>query len=100
MPHSDDRNAGTVSQRIKNALDAGSGLRSKGKPTCVVIDEIDGSAGGDMVRVGNSKVCVPLSDSCCAGLHPESVSPDSRCPGEEELKEAASNPEETDHLYL
>lgn len=46
---SDDRNAGTVSQRIKNALDAGSGLRSKGKPTCVVIDEIDGSAGGDMV---------------------------------------------------
>ncbi|KAJ9109280.1 hypothetical protein QFC21_000609 [Naganishia friedmannii] len=45
---SDDRNAGTVSQRIKNALDAGSGLRSKGKPTCVIIDEIDGSAGGDM----------------------------------------------------
>ncbi|KAJ9100114.1 hypothetical protein QFC19_005794 [Naganishia cerealis] len=45
---SDDRNAGTVSQRIKNALDAGSGLRAKGKPTCVIIDEIDGSAGGDM----------------------------------------------------
>lgn len=58
VPNSDDRNAGTVSQRIKNALDAGSGLRSKGKPTCVVIDEIDGSAGGDMVRVEVARVSV------------------------------------------
>lgn len=53
---SDDRNAGTVSQRIKNALDVGSGLRSKGKPTCVVIDEIDGSAGGDMVSTATTPV--------------------------------------------
>ncbi|WWC68500.1 uncharacterized protein I206_102429 [Kwoniella pini CBS 10737] len=46
---SDDRLAATVSTRIKNAIDAGSGLASDGKPTCVVIDEIDGaSGGGDM----------------------------------------------------
>ncbi|WVQ93642.1 hypothetical protein IAU59_000718 [Kwoniella sp. CBS 9459] len=43
---SDDRSAATVSTRIKNAIDAGSGLASEGKPTCVVIDEIDGASGG------------------------------------------------------
>lgn len=43
---SDDRTASTVSNRIQNAIDAGSGLRSKGRPTCVIIDEIDGAAGG------------------------------------------------------
>ncbi|KAK4688524.1 chromosome transmission fidelity protein 18, partial [Tremellales sp. Uapishka_1] len=43
---SDDRSAATVSTRIKNALDAGTGLGSEGKPTCVVIDEIDGASGG------------------------------------------------------
>lgn len=42
---SDDRSAGTVTNRIKNALDAGSALGSK-KPTLVVIDEIDGATGG------------------------------------------------------
>jgi chromosome transmission fidelity protein 18 len=42
---SDDRNAGTVTTRIKNALDAGSGLNSD-RPTCVIIDEIDGASGG------------------------------------------------------
>lgn len=44
---SDDRNAETVTSRIKNALDAGSGLHGGGKPTCVIIDEVDGAAGGD-----------------------------------------------------
>ena len=49
---SDDRSATTVSTRIKNAIDAGTGLGSEGRPTCVVIDEIDGaSGGGDTVRV-------------------------------------------------
>lgn len=43
---SDDRSAATVSTRIKNAIEAGSGLASDGKPTCVVIDEIDGASGG------------------------------------------------------
>jgi chromosome transmission fidelity protein 18 len=43
---SDDRSAATVTTRIKNAIDAGSGLASEGKPTCVVIDEIDGASGG------------------------------------------------------
>ncbi|WWC88031.1 uncharacterized protein L201_002934 [Kwoniella dendrophila CBS 6074] len=43
---SDDRSAATVSTRIKNAIDAGTGLASEGKPTCVVIDEIDGASGG------------------------------------------------------
>jgi chromosome transmission fidelity protein 18 len=42
---SDDRSSGTVSNRIKNALDAGSALGST-KPTLVVIDEIDGATGG------------------------------------------------------
>lgn len=46
---SDDRNAATVSTRIKNAIDAGSGLGDAGKPTCVVVDEIDGATGGDQV---------------------------------------------------
>ncbi|WOO80484.1 Chromosome transmission fidelity protein 18 [Vanrija pseudolonga] len=43
---SDDRNAATVSTRIKNAIDAGTGLGAEGRPTCVVIDEIDGASGG------------------------------------------------------
>jgi len=43
---SDDRSAATVSTRIKNAIEAGSGLGSEGKPTCVIIDEIDGASGG------------------------------------------------------
>jgi chromosome transmission fidelity protein 18 len=48
---SDDRNAATVTTRIKNAIDAGTGLGAEGRPTCVVIDEIDGaSGGGDAVR--------------------------------------------------
>lgn len=48
---SDDRSAATVTDRIQNAIDAGSGLKSRGKPICVVIDEIDGAAGGgDTVR--------------------------------------------------
>ncbi|KAL7419625.1 Chromosome transmission fidelity protein 18 [Cryptotrichosporon argae] len=41
---SDDRSAATVTSRIKNALDAGGGL--EGRPTCVIIDEIDGATGG------------------------------------------------------
>lgn len=48
---SDDRNAATVSSRIKNAIDAGSGIGDAGKPVCVVVDEIDGATGGgDQVR--------------------------------------------------
>ncbi|TXT07460.1 hypothetical protein VHUM_03180 [Vanrija humicola] len=43
---SDDRNAATVTTRIKNAIDAGTGLGAEGRPTCVVIDEIDGASGG------------------------------------------------------
>jgi chromosome transmission fidelity protein 18 len=52
---SDDRSAATVTTRIKNAIDAGSGLASDGKPTCVVIDEIDGASGG------GDAVCLPSS---------------------------------------
>jgi len=43
---SDDRSAATVSTRIKNAVDAGTGIASEGRPTCIVIDEIDGASGG------------------------------------------------------
>ncbi len=43
---SDDRSAATVSTRIKNAIDTGTGIASEGKPTCVIIDEIDGASGG------------------------------------------------------
>ncbi|BEI79796.1 hypothetical protein CcaverHIS002_0103250 [Cutaneotrichosporon cavernicola] len=42
---SDDRNAATVTTRIQNAIDAGSGINSD-RPTCVIIDEIDGATGG------------------------------------------------------
>lgn len=42
---SDDRNAATVTTRIQNALDAGAGITSD-RPTCVIIDEIDGATGG------------------------------------------------------
>ncbi|WVQ78666.1 hypothetical protein IAT38_000753 [Cryptococcus sp. DSM 104549] len=46
---SDDRNAATVTTRIKNALDAGSALSLTGgnRPTCVVVDEVDGAGGGE-----------------------------------------------------
>ena len=51
MNASDDRNAATVSSRIKNAIEAGSGLGDAGRPVCVVVDEIDGATGGgDTVR--------------------------------------------------
>lgn len=43
---SDDRSAATVTNRIKNAIDAGSGLGAEGRPTCVIVDEIDGASGG------------------------------------------------------
>jgi len=43
---SDDRSATTVTTRIKNAIESGSGLASEGKPTCVIIDEVDGAGGG------------------------------------------------------
>lgn len=43
---SDDRGAGTVTQRIRNAVDAGHGLGGGGKPVCVVVDEVDGATGG------------------------------------------------------
>lgn len=46
---SDDRNAATVSTRIKNAIEAGGGIMDKGRPVCVVVDEIDGATGGDQV---------------------------------------------------
>ncbi|CDZ98631.1 DNA replication checkpoint protein CHL12/CTF18 [Phaffia rhodozyma] len=44
---SDDRTASTASVRIQSALDVGTSIMGKGKPTCVVIDEIDGATGGD-----------------------------------------------------
>ncbi|BGP13306.1 Chromosome transmission fidelity protein 18 [Rhodosporidiobolus nylandii] len=53
---SDDRTGGVVEQRIRNALESSAltlnaGVSKKGKderprPTCVVIDEVDGAAGG------------------------------------------------------
>lgn len=48
---SDDRSAKVVSERIKNAsesraISAGGGSISENKPTCIVIDEIDGAVGG------------------------------------------------------
>lgn len=43
---SDDRNAATVTTRIQNAIDVGTGLGAEGRPTCVIIDEIDGASGG------------------------------------------------------
>lgn len=46
IENSDDRTASTVTSRIQNAIDAGSGLHAKGKPTCVIVDEIDGAVGG------------------------------------------------------
>ncbi|WVO14672.1 hypothetical protein L204_102309 [Cryptococcus depauperatus] len=44
---SDDRSYHTVQTRIKNAIDAGSGLGSEGKPTCVIVDEVDGAGSGE-----------------------------------------------------
>lgn len=44
---SDDRSYQTVQTRIRNAVDAGTSLGAEGKPTCVVIDEIDGAGGGE-----------------------------------------------------
>lgn len=47
---SDDRSGKIVEDRIRNALDSraltGSGGLEGSKPTCVVIDEIDGAGGG------------------------------------------------------
>ena len=78
---SDDRSAATVTTRIKNAIDAGSGLASEGTPTCVVIDEIDGaSGGGDAVCLYNSSG----SSTDCPELRPESHQVDTGCSGQEE----------------
>ncbi|OWT35579.1 chromosome transmission fidelity protein 18 [Cryptococcus neoformans Bt1] len=44
---SDDRSYQTVQSRIRNAIDAGTSLGAEGKPTCVVIDEVDGAGGGE-----------------------------------------------------
>lgn len=79
---SDDRTGRVVEERMRNALDsqalttgAGSGGKGKAKaveegrnrPTCVIVDEIDGAAGGgESVR--------PVYDSSC------SASADSPCP--------------------
>lgn len=48
---SDDRTASTASVRIQNALDAGTAVMGKGRPTCVIVDEVDGATGGDTVRL-------------------------------------------------
>lgn len=46
---SDDRNAKVVTDRIRNALES-TALTMSGasgsKPTCIIIDEIDGAGGG------------------------------------------------------
>jgi chromosome transmission fidelity protein 18 len=55
---SDDRSAATVTTRIKNAINAGSALGAEGRPTCVIIDEIDGaSGGGDTVSNSLIRLC-------------------------------------------
>jgi chromosome transmission fidelity protein 18 len=50
---SDDRTAKTVHDKIRNSLESRAltslGALSGNKPTCVVIDEIDGAGGGDAV---------------------------------------------------
>lgn len=48
--HRDDRSAKVVTDRIRDALESraltGSGSLAGNRPTCVVIDEIDGATGG------------------------------------------------------
>ncbi|WVO24366.1 uncharacterized protein IAS62_005731 [Cryptococcus decagattii] len=44
---SDDRSYQTVQTRIRNAIEAGTSLGAEGKPTCVVVDEVDGAGGGE-----------------------------------------------------
>ncbi|WVQ77322.1 hypothetical protein IAR50_007006 [Cryptococcus sp. DSM 104548] len=44
---SDERSYQTVHTRIRNAIEAGTGLASGGKPTCVVVDEVDGAGGAE-----------------------------------------------------
>lgn len=50
MFYSDDRSARVVTDRIKNATESRAisvtGTMSSNRPTCVLIDEIDGASGG------------------------------------------------------
>jgi DNA polymerase III delta prime subunit len=70
---SDDRSAGTISTRVKHAIEASSGFGNNGRPTCVVLDEIDGATGGgDQVGAKGNKLTLELYpfvdqvDSGCA----------------------------------
>lgn len=70
---SDDRNAATVEGRIRDAIEAGSGLRSRGKPTCVIVDEVDGAAGGS--EHGFVRSLVKLAQDVPARKRGDSVTP-------------------------
>lgn len=77
---SDDRSAATVTTRIKNALDAGSGLGAEGRPTCVIIDEIDGASGG-----GDAVSSRSMCRANLAELHQELDQVDSGRAGQKEV---------------
>lgn len=53
MTHSDDRTAKVVQDKIKTSLESRAltslGSLASSKPTCLIIDEIDGAGGGDAV---------------------------------------------------
>ena len=60
---SDDRTGKVVEERIRNALESralsGSGGMSGNKPTCVVVDEVDGAGGGgESVSEGDAVLCL------------------------------------------
>ncbi|TYJ55605.1 hypothetical protein B9479_003755 [Cryptococcus floricola] len=44
---SDERSYQTVHTRIRSAIEVGTGLGSGGRPTCVVVDEVDGAGGAE-----------------------------------------------------
>jgi DNA polymerase III delta prime subunit len=71
---SDDRSAKVVHERIRAALESTAltiGGASSTRPTCVIIDEIDGATGGgDSVRAGSDVLDEPLSTTSHTGLHP------------------------------
>lgn len=72
---SDDRTAKVVHDRIRQSLETRSmttlGNLSSSKPTCLIIDEIDGAAGGDAVG-WTFRRCVKgsLMRHAVPGLHP------------------------------
>ena len=59
MSCSDARSASVIDDRIRPALETGSGVRSS-KPVLVIIDEIDGATGGGD---NASQLISPLNNS-------------------------------------